>query len=54
MKDIFIKCEDCGELGVSIPDSFEVGDIIECDNCAAEYEIVSKDPFQIRLIIEEK
>ena len=48
-----IKCPDCEEV-VIIPDDGQVGEIIECNNCAAEMEIISTNPPQVSLIVEEK
>jgi len=48
-----VKCPDCEEP-VIIPDDAQVGEIIECNNCAAEMEIISINPPQVSLIIEEK
>ena len=48
-----IKCPDCEEL-VIIPDDADVGEIIECHNCGAELEIISTNPPQVTLVIEEK
>lgn len=39
---------------VIIPDDSQVGEIIECANCGAEMEILSINPPQVSLIIEEK
>jgi len=48
-----IQCPDCEEP-VVIPDDSQTGEIIECQNCAAEMEIVSTNPPQVSLIVEEK
>jgi len=48
-----IRCPDCEET-VIIPDDAQVGDLIECQNCGAEMEIISLGPPQVSLIIEEK
>lgn len=47
------ECPDCEEQ-IIIPDDSEVGEIIECQNCGAEMEILSLNPPQVSLIIEEK
>ena len=49
-----IKCPDCNEITIPVPSEIEVGDVWECDNCAAEVEVVSDDPLKVELIIEEK
>ena len=48
-----IKCPDCKEE-VSVPEDTEVGEILECQNCGAEMEVVSLEPLKVRLIEEEK
>lgn len=48
-----IKCPDCQE-DVEVKGQAQVGDIIECQNCASEMEIVSLEPLQVSLIEEEK
>ena len=47
------ECPDCEET-IIIPDDSEVGEIIDCPNCGAELEIISINPPQVSLIIEEK
>ena len=47
-----MKCPECGaDLQVS---HHESGDIIVCSECGCEMELISKDPFEIRVIEEEK
>ncbi|HEC20972.1 MAG TPA: lysine biosynthesis protein LysW [Candidatus Peregrinibacteria bacterium] len=47
-----INCPDCKET-VSL-EKAEIGDIVECDNCGCELELLKKDPPEIRVIEEEK
>ena len=52
-----ILCPDCKdeEVGqIVIPDEVEVGEVLECPNCAAEVEVISAEPLEVRLIVEEK
>ncbi len=49
-----IKCPDCGEEEIPVAEEIEVGDIWECENCAAEVEVINDDPLEVRLLIEEK
>lgn len=49
---IGVYCSDCGEF-IDGSDA-EVGDVIECDNCGSELEIVSVNPFKASVITEEK
>ena len=48
-----IKCPDC-QQSVPIFQKTEVGEIIECQNCGAEMEIVNTKPLEVELIEEEK
>ena len=48
-----IECPDCFEP-VIIPDDSQTGEIIECQNCGAELEILSLKPPQVALVVEEK
>ena len=47
------KCPDCQTVLV-IPKEAPVGEIIECTNCGAEIELVSKNPLKIEILEEEK
>jgi len=55
-----VKCPDCEKMGnpnstLTIPDDYNVGDILECPNCGAQLEIIAKKPhLQVILIEEEK
>ena len=49
-----VKCSFCNEIEIEVPDDVEVGDFLECNNCAAEVEVISTEPFRIRIILEEK
>ena len=47
------KCQDCkSELAISQKNS--VGDLILCNYCGAEYEVVKINPLEIKMIAEEK
>jgi len=48
-----IKCPDC-QTPVSVLERIEVGEIIECQNCGAEMEIINLKPLEVELIEEEK
>jgi len=47
------KCLDC-EAEIEIQGKVIVGDILECQNCGTEMEIVKNDPIELRIIEEEK
>lgn len=47
-----IICPDCKkEIKVT---KVEVGDILECQNCATEVEVLDLNPIKIEVIEEEK
>lgn len=48
-----IKCSDCQQL-MEISQTTEVGEIVECQNCGAEMEVISLKPLKVELIEEEK
>ena len=50
---VIIYCPDCyGKFEVNI-DGIEEDDVLECDLCMAEMEIMQTDPFRVRLFVEE-
>jgi alpha-aminoadipate carrier protein LysW len=46
-------CPECGEA-VSLLDDMEAGEIIECDNCGLELEIISLNPIRLEIFEEEE
>jgi lysine biosynthesis protein LysW len=48
-----IICPDC-EAEIKQTEGMVVGDIIECQECGTEIEILSISPLQFRELIEEK
>jgi alpha-aminoadipate/glutamate carrier protein LysW len=48
-----ITCPDCG-AEIKQTEGMTVGDILECNDCGTEVEILSIDPLQYRELIEEK
>lgn len=55
MSERNIKCPDCEEKQIILPEDLEIGDILECENCAAEVEVQEIEPeLKVELIIEEK
>ena len=49
-----IKCLDCGEKIVGLKKGIVEGDVIECEACGAEHELVKRKPMELMLIEEEK
>ncbi|MEI6223038.1 MAG: hypothetical protein WCP97_09860 [bacterium] len=52
-KDSKFKCTDCQDELV-IPQKNEIGDLVFCKLCGAEYEVIKLNPIQLKLIEEEK
>ncbi|HRS23000.1 MAG TPA: lysine biosynthesis protein LysW [Candidatus Woesebacteria bacterium] len=48
-----IICPDC-QAEIPAEKDLKVGDILECDQCGTEVEILSLDPLNYRELIEEK
>jgi alpha-aminoadipate carrier protein LysW len=36
-------CPECG-ADVALPETVEVGEIVDCDTCGSELEVVDSDP----------
>ncbi|MFC1721797.1 lysine biosynthesis protein LysW [Patescibacteria group bacterium] len=49
-----MKCEDCNQAIAIEQGSVRVGDIVDCANCGAEYEITKLDPLKAEIVEEEK
>ncbi|OIP24259.1 hypothetical protein AUK11_03640 [bacterium CG2_30_37_16] len=48
-----LKCPDCGET-IILDKSFESGELVICENCGLEMEIIEVDPLEVRPLEEEK
>lgn len=48
-----IICPDCG-VEINKSESMEIGDIVECQECGTEVEILSLEPLQFKELVEEK
>lgn len=48
-----IQCPDCENV-IIVPDDAQVGDLVECENCGNEFEIISLSPLQVTMVVEEK
>ncbi len=48
-----IICPDC-QKEIPQTDNVLIGDILECQECGTEVEIISLEPLQYRELIEEK
>jgi lysine biosynthesis protein LysW len=48
-----MNCDECGEA-LAIPDDIEEGELVECPNCAMEFEVVSLDPLALELFEEDE
>ena len=52
-KQIDIICPDC-EAKIEKSKNLMVGDILECDQCGTEVEILSLEPLKYQELVEEK
>jgi len=48
-----IICPDC-EAEIKQPEGMMIGDILECNECGTEVEVLSLEPLQYKELIEEK
>lgn len=48
-----IICPDCKTV-IAKPEKMVVGDIVECQECGTEVEILSIEPIQYKELVEEK
>lgn len=53
-KQNFVVCPDCKSEIKFNSKTLALGDVLECQNCGTEVEIVSLDPIEIQIIEEEK
>jgi len=48
-----IVCPDCKKV-INPLEGMMIGDILECDGCGTEIEILSIEPLEYKELIEEK
>jgi alpha-aminoadipate/glutamate carrier protein LysW len=46
-------CQECESVLDFDPDEVEEGDIIVCDECGTEFEVVATDPLELSRVDEE-
>lgn len=46
-------CPECGAL-VNVDDDVVEGEILECEECGAELEVISVNPLELELAPEEE
>ena len=46
-------CAECGAW-VEAPKDVEIGEILECDNCGCELDVVSTEPFELMVFEEDE
>ena len=46
------KCAVCG-AEMSLADVKELGDIVECEECGAQFEVINLEPIELEEIVEE-
>ena len=47
------ECPECG-AGLKMPEDVEVGEILACDDCGVELEVMGTDPIALELAPEEE
>ena len=48
-----VVCPDC-KIDIELMDNLMVGDIVECQKCGTEVEILSLEPLKYAELVEEK
>jgi len=48
-----VTCPDC-ENGISVIDGVEDGDILVCEKCGVELEIINTDPIEVDYLYVQK
>lgn len=48
-----VVCPDC-QAEIKLPEGVMVGDIVECEQCGTEVEILSLEPLKYSELVEEK
>ncbi|MCX6726270.1 MAG: lysine biosynthesis protein LysW [Candidatus Shapirobacteria bacterium] len=48
-----VICPDCGAEIIK-PENMQFGDILECQECGTEVEILSLEPLKYQELVEEK
>lgn len=48
-----ITCKECGS-GITLPDDVVENEIVDCEACGVELEVVSLDPLKVELAPEEQ
>ncbi len=51
--DIMGTCPECG-AAVNVDDDVVEGEILECEECGAELEVISASPLELELAPEEE
>jgi alpha-aminoadipate/glutamate carrier protein LysW len=46
-------CQECESVLDFDPDEVEEGDIVVCDECGTEFEVVATDPLELSQVDEE-
>ena len=47
------ECPECGS-DVTAPNDVEAGEILACENCGVELDVVSTSPFQVMVFEEDE
>jgi lysine biosynthesis protein LysW len=52
-KMIHVECPMCDEK-ITVPDDIEIGDMIDCEECDRQFEVVSLRPIELEWIDEDE
>lgn len=47
------ECPDCGDE-LDLAEAEEVGDLVDCPNCGAAFELVALEPFTLAPFVDEE
>jgi len=48
-----VECPMCSE-NIELPDNIEFGDVVDCEECDREFEVVSIQPLELEWVDEEE
>jgi alpha-aminoadipate carrier protein LysW len=48
-----VVCPECDNPLDIDPDDVEVGEVVQCDECGTDLEVVSSDPLELAAVDEE-
>ncbi|MFZ0450078.1 MAG: hypothetical protein WAL98_12620 [Desulfatiglandaceae bacterium] len=48
-----VECPKCSEI-IVLPNDIDLGDLVDCEECDREFEVVSVQPLELEWIDEEE